>query len=372
VWVAWEIEMNANAADTGMTGRPVLVFLLAAAAALAVTACPSRTAARGADGPQPVTITTGDGVRLSARYFAGTQGAKSPAVLVLDDLDADALPAACDEVAKQLVKAGCTVLCFDFRGCGKSTGVEPEFWDVAANQKLVRGYKADDPPEAVRFADFKPGYLPALVNDVAAARAHLERRNDARECNTGQLYVVGFGRGATLGQLWVASEWARFRVTGAQNRVSAKPEGQDVAGLVWVGPRLALDRQPVPMFDLMKQALARKTTRAGLLYDADDAEAAELAKRCQAAFNAKDKAPLVAAHAVERATGSPGVRAAVVERVGKLVAGMREVQEMPLWENRNFGDRRYAWAFRGGPVVPAKDEGDDHFQPLPVDQLLKR
>lgn len=364
--------MHANTTEAGTSGRALLMFLLAMAAVLAVTLCPMRTAARGADGPQAVTLTTGDGVRLSARYFAAPQNVKAPAVLILDDFDGDARPETCNEVAKQLVKAGCTVLCFDFRGCGRSTGVESEFWDNTTNQKLVKGYKADEPPEAIRFADFKPGYLPALVNDVAAARAHLERRNDARECNTGQLYVVGFGRGATIGQLWASSEWSRFRVTGAQNRVSTKPEGRDLAGYVWVSPRFALERQAVPMLDLLKQTLAKKSARAGLIYAADDTEGSRFVKQCQEAFNLKDKAPLVSAHAVERDAKSVTSRAEVTERIDRLVAGMRKVQELPLWENRNFGDRRYVWSFRGGPYVQAKDEGDDYFQPLPVDQLLKR
>lgn len=353
-----------------MNAKCTLLFPLAAVALLAVTACPSRTAARCADDVQAVTLTTGDGAKLSARYFPGNKGAKSPTVIVLDDVGTDARAAACDDLARQFTKEGCTVLCFDFRGCGRSKSVESEFWDSATNQQLVKGYKADEPPEEVRFADFKPGYLPTLVNDVAAARGHLEKRNDARECNSGQLYVIGFGRGATIGQLWVASEWSRYRVTGTQNKVSTKPEGRDVAGCVWVGPQLALDRQSVPMFDLLKQSLAKKSALFGLIHDSDDAEGARFAKQCQDSFNAKNKARLIAVHAVEHDAKSLGSRAEVGEKIGKLVADMRKAQELPLWENRNFGDRRYVWAFRGSPLVAAKDEGDDHFQPVPVAQLL--
>jgi dienelactone hydrolase len=346
-----------------MTARCAFLFLLAAAA------CPSSTA-RGAEEAQAVTLTTGDGAKLSARYHPGDKGGKSPAVIVLDDLADDARPAVCDDLARQLVKEGCTVLCFDFRGCGRSRDVEPEFWENTNNQQSVKGYKADGPPEAVRFADFKPGYLPTLVNDVAAARAYLERRNDARECNTGQLYVIGFGRGATLGQLWVASEWARFRVSGVQNKIASRPEGRDVAGCVWVGPRFALDKQAVPMFDLLKASEARRGTLVGLIHAADDAEGARFADQCRAAFNPPGKTPLVATHALPHDAKSLGSRGEVAERVGKFVAGMRKLQELPPWDDRDFGDRRFVWAFRGAPIVPAKDEGDDHFQPVPVDQLL--
>jgi dienelactone hydrolase len=350
-------------AETTMNTRSALVFLLA------LVAVASATAVRGADEPQLVTLTTGDAAKLSARYFPGNQGGKSPAVIVLDDLADDARPAVCDDIARQLAKEGCTALCFDFRGCGRSQTVEPEFWDSATNQQLVKGYKADGPPEAIRFADFKPGYLPALANDIAAARAYLERRNDARECNTGQMYLIGFGRGAALGQLWLASEWSRYRVSGFQSKLAANPDGRDVAGCVWIGPRFALDR-PVPMFDLLKKSEARKSTLVGLIHDSDDAEGARFARQCQDAFNVKGKAPLVATHAVPHDTKSLGRRGEVAEQIGKFIAGMRKLQELPPWDDRDFVDRRYVWAFRGAPPMPAKDEGDYHFQPVPVEQLL--
>lgn len=352
-----------------MTANRPLLFPLAAAAVVAATAGPSRPA-RGADDCQPVTLTTGDGAKLSARYFPGNKGAKSPAVVVLDDVGDAARPAACDDLARLLAKQGCTVLCFDFRGCGQSKGVEPEFWDSPTNQHLVKGYRADAPPDEIRFADFKPGYLPTLANDVAAARAHLERRNDAGECNTGQLFAIGYGRGATIGQLWVASEWARYRVTGIQNKVATKPEGRDIAGCVWAGPKLALDKQPVPMFDLLKQSLVKKSLLVGLIHDADDAEGARFAKQCQDAFNVADKTRSVSAHSAGHETLPLGSRPAVAEKIGTLVADMRKARDLPVWENRNFGDRRYVWAFKGAAAVPAKDEGDDFFQPVPTAQLL--
>ena len=352
-----------------MNARSAFIFPFALVAALAATACPSRTAARAADEPQSATLTTGDGAKLSARYYPGNQGAKAPTVIVLDDPGGDARPAVCDDLARQLAKEGCTVLCFDFRGTGRSRSVEPEFWDDANNRQLVRGYKADEPPETIGFADFKPGYLPTLVNDIAAARAYLERRNDGRECNIAQTYLIGFGRGATLGQLWLASEWSRYRVSGAQNKLAANPEGRDVVGCIWVGPQFALDRS-VPMFDLLKRAEAKKSTLVGLIHDSDDTEGTRFAKQCQDAFNGKGKAPLVVTHAVAEGTKSTAARDSVAQTIGKFVAGMRKLQEVPLWDNRNFSDRRYAWAFRGGPITSAKDEGDYHFQPVPVDQLL--
>jgi len=310
-------------------------------------------------------------VKLSARYYpTSQQGGKSPAVIILDDLADDARPTVCDDIAQQLAVEGCTVLCFDFRGTGRSRGVESEFWDDMNNRQLVKGYKADEPPETIKFADFKSGYLPTLTNDIAAARAYLERRNDASECNTGQIYVIGFGRGATLGQLWLAAEWSRYRVSGVQNKLAIRPEGRDVAGCVWVGSRFALERQAVPMLDLLKRAEAKKGTLVGLIHDSEDEEGARFVKLCQDAFNLKDKDSLIAAHVVKHETQSLAVRGEVAERIGKFVAGMRKIQEQPAWAARNFGERRYVWAFPNVPRTTAKDEGDYHFQSIPIDPLL--
>lgn len=342
---------------------PMLLFAVPAATS-------SWSQARAADGREVVTLTTGDGAKLSARYFPCDKGPKSPAVLILDDIGDEARPAMCDEVARLLTKEGCAVLCFEFRGGAGSRPVEPEFWENANNRQMVKGYKADEPPEAIRFTDFKPGYLPTLVNDVAAARAYLERRNDARECNTGQIYVVGFGRGAAIGQLWIASEWSRYRVTGVQNRIATKPEGRDIAGCVWIDPAPTLGQQAIPMLELMKKTMTKRSTLAGLILADGDRAKEQFAKQCQEVLNVRGKSPLVATYTVRDTSGSTGARGAVAEQTGKFIAGMRKLQELPLWDDRNFGDRRYAWVFPGSAPVSAKDEGDESFQPVPVDHLL--
>jgi alpha-beta hydrolase superfamily lysophospholipase len=351
--------------ETTMNLKSVFVVPMLLFAVPAATGVWSQ--ARAADGRESATLTTGDGAKLSARYFPSDKGAKAPVVIVLDDLGDEARPTMCDDVATQLSKDGCAVLCFEFRGCGHSRDVEPEFWDNANNKQMVKGYKEGELPETIRFTDFKPGYLPTLVNDVAAARAYLERRNDTRECNTGQIFLIGFGRGAAIGQLWLASEWSRYRVTGVQNRIATKPEGRDVAGYVWINPALSLGQQPVPMLDLMKRTAAKRSTLAGLILADGDSAKERFAKQCQEVLNVRGKSPLVATYTVR---GDSSSRGEVAGQIGKFIAGMRKLQELPLWTNRNFGDRRYAWAFPGAAPVQAKDEGEDNFQPVPVDQLL--
>jgi pimeloyl-ACP methyl ester carboxylesterase len=318
---------------------------------------------------QTVSLTTGDGAEIAARYFVGNLGGRSPAVLVLDDLGDEARPTACDAIARKLAAQGCTVLCFDDRGHGRSTGVTPDFWADTTNRQLVRGFKSAAPPEKIAASDFRLGYLPTLLNDVAAARAYLEGRNDVGECNTGQVFVVGFGGGATLGQLWVVSEWSRFRATGFQSKLASAPEGRGVAGCVWVAPRFALDRQAVPMFDLVKKAEQKKSLFVGIVHG-PDATSARFARQCKAAFNPKSGNGLIVSEAVSESDSPPAARSETTAVIDRLIGNMRKRDDPPPWDDRDFADRRYVWAFPGTPVELAKDEGELQFRPLPVSRLL--
>ena len=334
-----------------------------------VLGCALPASASDGDG-QRVTLTTGDGAELAARYFVGNLGGKSPAVLVLDDVGEESRPKACDALAKKLAAEGCTVLCFDYRGHGRSTAVTPEFWDDTTNRQFVRGFKSGAPPEAIAVADFRAGYLPTLLNDVAAARAYLEGRNDVGECNTGQVFVVGFGGGATLGQLWVVSEWSRFRATGFQSKLASAPEGRGVAGCVWVAPRFALDRQAVPMFDLVKKAEQKKSLFVGIVHGPDDAATVRFAKQCKLAFNPRSGNGLIVSESVSESDTPPAARSETTAVIERLIGSMRKRNDPPPWDDRDFPDRRYVWAFPGSPLELAKDEGELQFRPLPVNRLL--
>src|SRR5260370_21261334 len=86
------------------------------------------------------------------------------------------------------------------------------FWTQPNNQ---RGLKVRvDPaklPESIDKGSFLPAYYPALVNDVVAARAWLDKKNDGGELNMSNLVVIGAGEGATIGTLWLYSELHRKR-----------------------------------------------------------------------------------------------------------------------------------------------------------------
>jgi hypothetical protein len=329
----------------------------------------------GSAAPKPdyteVELRTGDGAELVGRYWPGRLGRKSPAVILLDDVGPGSDQARCAATARELARDGCAVLWFDFRGHGRSTRVAPEFWADPTNRRLVRGYSAARPKATIAATDFRAGYLPHLVNDISAARAYLLRRNDAGECNAGQTIVVGFGRGAALGALWVAAEWGRYRVIGEfPQRLRDAPEGKDVIGCVWVSPDPKLDGRTRPMLDWIARAERDRSVVQAWIYDQDDAGAAALARRCAAKWNrGADKlsvARTMAADGGRPITDDP----ALPENIGRGVKFIREAAESIEWDDRDFTDGRFVWAFPGRRTAVAKAADQQWFSPAALDALL--
>jgi pimeloyl-ACP methyl ester carboxylesterase len=350
-----------------MTRRPNIPLLLGLTLLVG-----SPTATRAAE-QQRVELTTADGVELVARYHPGPQGNKSPAVLILDGIGENRRPKVCDALAAELHKQGCATLCFDFRGHGASTAVSDQFWDDPTNRKLVLGFKGNAGPEQIAFSDFKPGYFRTLVNDVAAVRAFLDRRNDAGECNAGHLIVIGLREGASLGTMWVETEWSRYRVTGGFNaRLAPNPDGRDILGCIWIDPALEYDRQRVPMLDGIKRAATKRTAYVGLIHAADNGPLTKLAKQSAEALN-KGTSHLFQATTIEVDRGARVIdHTTLVSTVASITSQMHKAQDPPPWDDRDFTSKRYVWAIPGGGIVLAKDEDELGLKPVPVDRLIAR
>jgi pimeloyl-ACP methyl ester carboxylesterase len=176
--------------------------------------------------PKSVDIVTVDQVELKGKYFPSTKGKNAPCVLMLHAIGEteNSTNKEWYTLARTLQKRGYAVLIFDFRGHGESKIVKPGtpnpnpqlavkgFWDENFNQKFVKGLVAKKPrPTEINFKDFSPEYYTFLCNDIAAAKAFLDDRNDAGECNSGNLILIGAKDGATLGALWLNSECQRHR-----------------------------------------------------------------------------------------------------------------------------------------------------------------
>lgn len=193
-----------------------------------------------------VPFTTVDGVKLEGTYYPNPTGKKDATVLLLHNFDhrkgGDSHQDGWDSLAETLQKEGYAVFAFDFRGFGNSKEVGKEFFSHPHNMPLLK----KPGQETINAKDFSPAYFPYLVNDIAAAKALLDRKNDASELNTSNLVLVGAGEGATVGALWLAAQCRLQRDRNPPAVIALppaldEPEAKDVAAAVWltISPTLA-------------------------------------------------------------------------------------------------------------------------------------
>jgi pimeloyl-ACP methyl ester carboxylesterase len=198
-------------------------------------------AAQGDGKGEPVKITTVDGVELHGMFY--TSGKKdAPTVIFLHAIGDRGLQKNYMSLAESLQKQGYSVMVFDFRGHGKSKEVDPA--KFAAIPSNVTKAKATPKKTTLELADIHKSYYSCMVNDIAAVKALLDRKNDGGACNTSSTILIGAETGATLGAVWLNSEWALYR--GIQNNPLLPPvaapnaEGKDVVACIWlsISPKL--------------------------------------------------------------------------------------------------------------------------------------
>ena len=202
--------------------------------------------------PVEEAFTTADGVKLKGRFHVSPNGgSQNDAVVVLLYPPGTGHTMDSTEVwsglAKSLNAAGYHVFRFDWRGHGKSTDIEDteQFWNLKGanpntgfwNARYVKGIK-EKPIKNKLFvkSDFDPKYFPVYVNDLAAVRMHLDAKNDKKVVNTSSLYLIGANDTATLGLIWMTSEWLRSAIKGGGGGKGEpkNPAGVDLAGSIWL------------------------------------------------------------------------------------------------------------------------------------------
>ena len=148
--------------------------------------------------PEHVRFTTADSVTIEGLYFASDKGIKAPVVLMLSPVGSTMEVAGWSDLAKKLQAKGMAVLMFDFRGHGNSTSIAPQFWTAEpTNLSLKGGHSAKR--VSISYLDFRiPANLVSMENDIVAAKRFLDGKNDASECNSAKLVVLGAGSGATM------------------------------------------------------------------------------------------------------------------------------------------------------------------------------
>lgn len=192
--------------------------------------------ARAAE-PERVRFDTVDGVEIHGTFYATTAKggpAKTPCAIILHSIGGSSQQDGYDDLARKLNKEGICALTFDFRGHGSSTTVNDLFWKDLGNAGIRAARKSKD---QISYKDFKSlNNYAMMVNDIAAAKRFLDRRNDNNECNSGSTFLIGSESGAALGALWLRTEWDRSKMTLGVPQVGTgrQLEGQDIGGAVWL------------------------------------------------------------------------------------------------------------------------------------------
>jgi len=210
---------------------------------------PANTATTNDNNLEELAFKTADGVKIVGKLYKSPKGAQ-PVVLMLHDYKADPNEVVWNDTAKLLASKDYNVLRFDFRGHGKSTDVIPgEFWIRPENRNLVSlGGKNPAVKSSISYKEFRQNYFPMLVQDIAAARHQIDVLNDNGIVNASTIYLLGVGDAASLGMLYLASEWSRERqkpnTAVVPNFVSPNrylfpnidPAGMDFGGAIWLSP----------------------------------------------------------------------------------------------------------------------------------------
>jgi hypothetical protein len=309
----------------------------------------AQDAAKG-ETPRSETFDTVDGVKLSGTFYKATppkqtdaakpwSAAAAPVVLILHSYKAAAKEMeAWDGTAKLIQSKGYHAFTFDFRGHGNSKDITPKDffnpdpqtapWAAFNNKRNIRfgaGQTVVN-KNTLAVSEFAAAYYPMLVQDIAAARIHLDKKNDNGELNSSSIYLLGAGDAVNLGLLFTASEWSRERKRPNESAivpkvfpgrrkaaVDAEWAGLDVRGAVWLSP---MANAGIATADMKKWVLGnpsalemRVETQEMIIYGAKDTRAATMTNTVvKQVLNIAPKDPLnpAAKGAAPKLVGSDG------------------------------------------------------------------
>jgi alpha-beta hydrolase superfamily lysophospholipase len=332
-----------------------------------------------------VKFDTVDQVELKGSFYPSTAGKDAPCVLLLHKL-MTGKKERWDKLAAALQKKGYAVLAFDFRGHGESTSVSPDFWKFPHNQKGL-AFKTGDSKSTIHHQDFRAAdYALYLVNDIAAAKAFLDRRNDEGACNSANLIVMGEDDGAALGAMWLASEFNRYRATSLFPVIKqdGSSEGKKVAAAVWlsISPRISSGRAGSVPANLNTWFRDAHKVPMAFLYGEADSSGESLAKSYVRLLRSGTKNP---DKATEKLTDSKAVKGGAklqgtdlfkAEGADQLILNYLETlkNEKKLtneYEKRDFDSNNYVWKFGNAKPLVAKQEKEKFLNLIPINLLQK-
>jgi hypothetical protein len=303
------------------------------------------------DTSEKVRFTTVDGVEIQGSFYPSKKRS-APVVMILHALGEDSRKKGWVSLAEEMQKAGYCVLTFDFRGHGNSTEVQPDlFWKVGHNKSYVKGY----PKSTIDFKNFDKRYQPLLVNDIAAAKAFLERsKNDNGICNTSSTYIIGGETGATLGALWLNSEWHRHKLNppsmfGLPAQPEPRPEGKDIICAIWLSISPSLGGRTVSPAALLEVPGRNGATPMVFMFSDGDSQGKSIARSCEkflkvakdekyrftAAVEIKGNSKLTGVGLLQKSLGTDE---AIIDYLEKV----REAKSNE-WTEHEFRKNQYVW-----------------------------
>ncbi len=366
--------------------RSILTLALAVGFALAAQAAQDDkkdSEKKSADNSRRVSFNTLDKVELQGTFYPNPSGRKDACVLLLHNLDpkkgGSSHQDGWDHLAEQLQKDGYTVLSFDFRGHGDSKTIGPEFWDFRRypHNQMLRGAKLAKPPTTIDQKDFSPDYFPYLVNDIAAAKAFLDRKNDAREVNSSNLIVIGAGEGATLGAMWMATEWKRKRVLPGTLDLG-EPEGKDQVCAVWLsmGPSVG-GRKILPLHNMIKEIGGENKVPMAFVYGKEDEKSRTFAQAMKDAITStpafKKDNKLKEYSGVEAIENTKLVGSQLLNKdlptekwiIDKYLDPVLEKKTTREWVKRDTSKFRYVYVLPSKQQIFAKMENEEMLRLVP-------
>ena len=255
---------------------------------------PAQAAKKG----KSITVKTFDGVELSGTLYPNAGGKRDAVAVLMHHIDTKKGGSSAAEGWSQLINDlladGYTVLRFDFRGFGESKTVDKDkFWKYQHNINNINQSKRGD---TIDYKNFRANYFPYLVNDLAAIKAYLDRRNDARELNSGNIVLIGAGDAAAIGNLWLANESKRRRDKsgGAIGAMIAlgEPEVRDVAAAIWLTPTSKIGAKTVPLATHQKwvqEAGKLHKVPMAFVYGSKDGPTADIANKLSSVIKTGSK-----------------------------------------------------------------------------------
>ncbi len=329
----------------------------------------SNESVRAQANAENVNILTVDGVKLRGQFYPAEKKCLATVIMLHSIGEGKSMKVAeWKKLAESLQKADYSVLMFDFRGHGESTEIASpnDFWKLKPNLAYVRS-KNKDEIDVKDYIKQGSAYLPVLVNDIAAARAYLDRRNDnSKDCNTSSIIVIGADAGATLGAIWMNAEGYRYKYTpGAtplmKGELAKTSEGNDIIGAVFLSISPKLENRKVSISSILKIACKDKGTAAYFLSGKDDAK---FAKTLETNLKVAKSGRHQFIGATELKTDLSGMKLLTKgtnadDAIMKYLDGVVDDRKAE-WSDHDFEKSLYIWRSPLNPqmVVPAKKRGE--------------